>query len=47
VHELLGAVFLQKLIVAQLLKKFFSYYGTGRFITVFTRGYHRPLFRAR
>jgi len=28
---------LEKLIVAQLVKKFSIYYGTRRFITVFTR----------
>jgi hypothetical protein len=28
---------LEKLIVAQLVRKFPAFYGTGRFITVFTR----------
>jgi len=38
---------LEKLIVAQLVKKFLAFYGIWRFITVFTRGCHWTLSRAR
>jgi len=33
-------VLLEKLIVTQLVKRFLTFYGTQRFITVFTRVYH-------
>jgi len=37
-------VILQKLIiVTHLVKKFFTFYGTQRFITMFTRACHRFL----
>jgi hypothetical protein len=35
---------LEKLIVSELLKKFPEFYGTTRFITVFTTAYHLSLF---
>jgi len=34
-------VLLEKLIVTQLVKKFLDFYGTPRFITVFTRAHHQ------
>jgi hypothetical protein len=34
---------LEKLPIVQLLKKFSAFYGTGRFITVFTRALHWSL----
>jgi hypothetical protein len=37
-------VVLEKLIVAQLFKKFIAFHGTPRFITVFTRAHHWALF---
>jgi hypothetical protein len=36
-------IFLEKLIVTQLIKKLSAYYGTRRFITVFTRARYWPL----
>jgi hypothetical protein len=36
-NQLHAAVFLEELIVTQLVKKFPAFYGTQRFITVFTR----------
>jgi hypothetical protein len=33
-------VLLEKLIVAQLIKKFHELYGNGRFITMFTKAHH-------
>jgi len=33
-------VLLEKLTVTQLVKKFHAFYGTQRFITVFTRAHH-------
>jgi hypothetical protein len=32
--------FLEKLTVTQLVEKFLAFYGTGRFIAVFTRSHH-------
>jgi hypothetical protein len=37
---------LEKLIVTQLVKKFLVFYGTRRFITVFTRARHWSLYHA-
>jgi hypothetical protein len=34
-------VLLEKLIVTHLVKKFHAFYGTQKFITVFTRARHR------
>jgi len=34
-------VFLEKVIITQLVKKFPAFYGTWRFITLFTRAQHR------
>jgi len=44
-HKLtaLSRVLLEKLIVTQLDKKFPAFYGTERFITVFTTAHHMPL----
>jgi len=36
-------VFLEKLTVPQLVKKFHAFYGTRRFITVFTTARHCSL----
>jgi len=33
--------------VIQSVKKFLTFYGTGRFITVFTRSFHWSLYQAR
>jgi len=41
---LLSPYVLQKLLVAQLVKKFPSFYETRRFITVFTRARHWSLY---
>jgi hypothetical protein len=38
--EAYGVVLLEKLIVAQLVKKFLAFYGTERFITMFTGACH-------
>jgi hypothetical protein len=35
---------LEKLIVIQIVKKFYEFYGTRRFIAVFTTAHHRSLF---
>jgi hypothetical protein len=35
-----ATLLLEKLTVTQLVKKFPTFYGTGRFITVFTRARH-------
>jgi hypothetical protein len=35
---------LEKLIVTQLVKKFPTFYGFHRFITMFTTAHHRSLF---
>jgi len=37
-------VLLEKLVVLQLVKKFPEFYGSRKFITVFTRFYHLSLF---
>jgi hypothetical protein len=37
------AVLLEKLIVTQLVKKFPAFYGTQKFITVFTTAHHWSL----
>jgi len=34
---------LEKLIITHLVKKFCTFYGTQRFLTVFTRPHHRSL----
>jgi hypothetical protein len=39
----LSIVLCEKLTVDHLVKKFTTFYGTQRFITVFTRAYHRTL----
>jgi prolipoprotein diacylglyceryltransferase len=39
-------VLLEKLIVAQVVKRFLSFYGTRRFIIEFTKASHWNLFRA-
>jgi len=36
-------VLLEKLVVTQLVKKYYYFYGTRRFITVFTRALHWSL----
>jgi hypothetical protein len=36
-------ILLEKQIVTQLAKKFLTFYGTQRFITVFTKAYHWSL----
>jgi hypothetical protein len=38
-----SSALLEKLLIAQPLKKFSAFYGTRRFITVFTRALHRSL----
>jgi hypothetical protein len=38
-----GIVLIEKLIFAQLVKKFPAFYGTRKFITVLTRAWHRSL----
>jgi len=40
-HKFRGAVF-EKLTVPYPAKKLYAFYGTGRFITVFTRACHLP-----
>jgi len=42
-----ASVLLEELTVTQLLKKFPAVYGTRKFITVFKRDRHWPLFWAR
>jgi hypothetical protein len=42
-----STVLLEKLIVAQLVKKYTALYGNRRFNAVFTRARHRSLSRAR
>jgi hypothetical protein len=37
-------VLLEKLIPSQLVRKFLAFYGTERFITVFTTAHHWTLF---
>jgi hypothetical protein len=38
-----NSIVIEKLIAAQLVKKFTEFYGIRRFITVFTRAHHRSL----
>ena len=40
-------ILLEKLTGSQLIKKFCAFYGTWRFITIFTRAWHLSLFWAR
>jgi hypothetical protein len=42
--DVTSRVFLEKLIVAQLVSKSPAFYGNRRLITVFTRARHRSLF---
>jgi len=39
----LNRVLLEKLTVAQLANKFYTFYGTRKFITVFTKARHRMI----
>jgi hypothetical protein len=38
---------LDKLIITQMAKKFLTFYGTGRFVTVSTGDHHWTLFSAK
>jgi hypothetical protein len=46
INELRGAVLIQKLAVAQLVKKFFTFYQTRGFIMVFTAARQQNLSEA-
>jgi hypothetical protein len=39
-NNAMGRVLLEKLIASQLVKEFPAFYGTRRFITVFTKARH-------
>jgi hypothetical protein len=43
----LSRAYLEKPTVAELVKKFPTFYGTRRFSTVFTKAHHSPLFWVR
>jgi hypothetical protein len=42
-NRMLDRVLLEKIIVSQLVKKFPAFFGTQRFITMFTRACHWSL----